>query len=83
MRCSARITATPDYAALEDCDLIIEAVFEDRKVKEEVIAKAQEVIGERHDLRLQHLDPADHLARHDVQGPPRFIGIHFFSPVDA
>ena len=32
----ARITATPDYAALKDCDLVIEAVFEDRKVKEEV-----------------------------------------------
>ncbi|HXD14492.1 MAG TPA: 3-hydroxyacyl-CoA dehydrogenase NAD-binding domain-containing protein, partial [Xanthobacteraceae bacterium] len=41
----ARITATPDYAGLKDCDLIIEAVFEDRKIKEEVIAKAQAVIG--------------------------------------
>src|SRR6185312_15971796 len=40
----ARITATPDYAALADCDLIIEAVFEDRKIKEDGIAKAQAVI---------------------------------------
>src|SRR6202034_1371611 len=37
----AHITATPDYTALADCDLIIEAVFEDRTVKEEGIAKAQ------------------------------------------
>src|SRR5579862_2907485 len=43
----ARITATPDYAALADCDLIIEAVFEDRKVKAEAIAKAQTVIGDK------------------------------------
>ena len=41
----ARITATPDYAALKGCDLIVEAVFEDRKIKEEVIAKAQAAIG--------------------------------------
>src|SRR5213083_1529414 len=29
----SRISATADYAALGDCDLVIEAVFEDRKVK--------------------------------------------------
>src|SRR6516165_1069724 len=37
----SRITATPDYAAIADCDLVIEAVFEDRKVKAETYAKAQ------------------------------------------
>src|SRR5512144_1065236 len=31
----ARITPTADYAALKDCDLVIEAVYEDRKVKAE------------------------------------------------
>ena len=35
----ARITATADYGALKDCDLVIEAVFEDRKVKADVIEK--------------------------------------------
>src|SRR3984893_11726843 len=38
----ARITPTADYAALRDVDLVIEAVFEDRKVKAETFAKAQE-----------------------------------------
>src|SRR5262244_26507 len=37
----SRITATADYAAIADCDLVIEAVFEDRKVKAETYAKAQ------------------------------------------
>ncbi len=41
----ARITPTADYGALADCDLVIEAVFEDRKVKAEAITKAQAVIG--------------------------------------
>src|SRR5215472_10291525 len=37
----SRITATADYAALRDCDLVIEAVFEDRAVKSETYARAQ------------------------------------------
>ena len=42
----ARIAPTPDYGALKDCDLVIEAVFEAREVKAEAIAKAEAVIGE-------------------------------------
>ena len=42
----ARITPTPDYGALADCDLVVEAVFEDRKVKADAIAKAEAAIGE-------------------------------------
>ena len=40
----ARITATTDYAALEGCDLIVEAVFEDVAVKGEVTKKTEAVI---------------------------------------
>jgi len=40
----SRVTATADYNALKDCDLIIEAVFEDRKVKAETYAKAQPLL---------------------------------------
>ncbi len=65
----ARITPTADYAALGDCDLVIEAVFEDRKVKADTFAKAQPLSEARRDLRLQHLDAADHLAGRGVQGP--------------
>src|SRR5712691_6579370 len=42
----ARITPTPDYGALKACDLVVEAVFEDRKVKAETVAKAEAAIGE-------------------------------------
>ena len=37
----ARITPTTDYAALEGCDLVVEAVFEDASVKAEVTASAE------------------------------------------
>jgi 3-hydroxyacyl-CoA dehydrogenase / enoyl-CoA hydratase / 3-hydroxybutyryl-CoA epimerase len=78
----ARITATPDYAALKDCDLVIEAVFEDRKVKEDVIAKAQAVIGTDTIFGSNTSTlPITSLAT-TFKDTPRFIGIHFFSPVD-
>ena len=78
----AHITATPDYAALADCDLIIEAVFEDRKVKEEVIAKAQAAIGKQTVFGSNTSTlPITSLAK-SFKDPGRFVGIHFFSPVD-
>jgi 3-hydroxyacyl-CoA dehydrogenase/enoyl-CoA hydratase/3-hydroxybutyryl-CoA epimerase len=78
----ARITATPDYTALADCDLIIEAVFEDRTVKEEVIAKAQAAIGKQTVFGSNTSTlPISSLAK-TFKDPGRFVGIHFFSPVD-
>src|SRR6202051_5213348 len=40
----SRISATADYNVLKDCDLVIEAVFEDRKVKAETYGRAQPVL---------------------------------------
>jgi 3-hydroxyacyl-CoA dehydrogenase/enoyl-CoA hydratase/3-hydroxybutyryl-CoA epimerase len=78
----SKITPSADYNALKDCDLIIEAVFEDRKIKSEVIAKVQAVIGDKAILASNTSTlPITSLAT-EFKDPPRFIGIHFFSPVD-
>ena len=78
----AQITPTADYAALKDCDLVIEAVFEDRKVKADVIAKIQVVIGDNVIFASNTSTlPITSLAT-EFKDPARFIGIHFFSPVD-
>jgi len=76
------ITPSADYKALADCDLIIEAVFEDRKIKSEVIAKIQAVIGDKAIFASNTSTlPITSLAS-EFKDPARFIGIHFFSPVD-
>jgi 3-hydroxyacyl-CoA dehydrogenase/enoyl-CoA hydratase/3-hydroxybutyryl-CoA epimerase len=78
----ARITPTADYAALKGCDLIVEAVFEDRKVKAETFAKAGAVLGD--DIIFGSNTstlPITSLAK-DYKKAENFIGIHFFSPVD-
>jgi 3-hydroxyacyl-CoA dehydrogenase / enoyl-CoA hydratase / 3-hydroxybutyryl-CoA epimerase len=77
-----RIEPTADYVALKDCDLIIEAVFEDRKVKEEVIGRAQNVIGDETIFGSNTSTlPITSLAA-AFKDRARFIGIHFFSPVE-
>ena len=70
-------------ATSQDCDLVVEAVFEDPKVKAEVIAQGRGGDPSRLRLRLEHLDPADLRPRRRLLGTPaEFIGIHFFSPVE-
>ncbi len=78
----ARITATTDYAQLADCDLIIEAVFEDRAVKAAATAAAalqmpptSVVASNTSTLPITTLAQA-------LAQPENFIGMHFFSPVE-
>ncbi|SFD23760.1 3-hydroxyacyl-CoA dehydrogenase NAD-binding domain-containing protein [Tropicimonas isoalkanivorans] len=78
----ARITPTDDYAALAGCDLIVEAVFEDPKIKAEVTAKAEAVVGEDCIFATNTSTlPISSLAKASRR-PEQFIGIHFFSPVE-
>jgi 3-hydroxyacyl-CoA dehydrogenase/enoyl-CoA hydratase/3-hydroxybutyryl-CoA epimerase len=78
----ARIHTTTDYAKLEGCELIIEAVFEDRKIKADVTAKTEAVIAADAIFASNTSTlPITGLAEASRR-PEQFIGIHFFSPVD-
>ncbi|MEP3280126.1 MAG: 3-hydroxyacyl-CoA dehydrogenase NAD-binding domain-containing protein [Stappiaceae bacterium] len=78
----ARITPTADYEDLRGCDLIIEAVFEDRGVKKTVTEAAEAVLGSRVIFASNTSTlPITSLAEASRR-PKNFIGIHFFSPVD-
>ena len=77
-----RILATTDYAALKDVDLIVEAVFEDPKVKADVTAKVEAATGKDCIFATNTSTlPITGLAGASTR-PDEFIGIHFFSPVD-
>ena len=77
----ARIAASGDYNALKGVDLIVEAVFEDRKVKAEATAKAQAVMPEVVFGSNTSTLPITSLAE-TAKDPAKFIGVHFFSPVE-
>ncbi|MCX4149659.1 3-hydroxyacyl-CoA dehydrogenase NAD-binding domain-containing protein [Paraburkholderia madseniana] len=78
----ARITPSDAFASVADCDLVVEAVFENREIKADVIRKAEAVLpksavfaSNTSTLRITGL------AQHSMR-PGQLIGIHFFSPVE-
>ena len=80
-RSSRRITATPDYAALAGCDLVVEAVFEDPGVKAETTQRAEAHLGPDAIFATNTSTlPIGELAKAS-RDAANFIGIHFFSPV--
>ncbi|MGB7335344.1 MAG: 3-hydroxyacyl-CoA dehydrogenase NAD-binding domain-containing protein [Salaquimonas sp.] len=76
------IKATDNYADLSDCDLIIEAVFEDSEVKR-IVTEQAEANMKKGAIFASNTStiPITDLAKASKR-PTDFIGIHFFSPVD-
>lgn len=76
------ITPTASAADLQGCDLIIEAVFEQRELKAVVTKEAEPMLaaGGFFASNTSTL-PISGLAQAS-RDPKKFVGIHFFSPVD-
>ncbi|WP_310531405.1 3-hydroxyacyl-CoA dehydrogenase NAD-binding domain-containing protein [Novosphingobium sp.] len=78
----ARITPTDDFAKLEGCQMVIEAVFEDLGIKAETTRKAEAIIpADAIFASNTSTLPIGQLASASAR-PGQFIGTHFFSPVD-
>jgi 3-hydroxyacyl-CoA dehydrogenase/enoyl-CoA hydratase/3-hydroxybutyryl-CoA epimerase len=78
----ARIEPTTDYARLDGSELVIEAVFENRAIKAEVTRRAEARLDERAVFATNTSTlPITGLAEASLR-PERFIGMHFFSPVE-
>ncbi|MDH6230458.1 3-hydroxyacyl-CoA dehydrogenase/enoyl-CoA hydratase/3-hydroxybutyryl-CoA epimerase [Mesorhizobium soli] len=76
------ITPSDDYAALEGCDLVVEAVFEDSEVKKAATEKAEAMLKSSAVFASNTSTiPITSLAKNSAR-PKNFVGIHFFSPVD-
>ena len=78
-----RLTGTTDYADLADCDIIIEAVFEDMAIKKEVFGKLDTVAkpGAILASNTSYLD-VDEIAAM-TNRPEDVLGMHFFSPANV
>lgn len=76
------ITPSADYADLNGCDLVVEAVFEDSGVKKAATEQAEAVLKPAAVFASNTSTiPITSLAKNSAR-PKNFVGIHFFSPVD-
>ena len=77
-----RIRATDAMEDLRTCDLVIEAVFEDKDLKAKVSRETLEYVSDSTVFASNTSTiPISDLARASHR-PEQFIGIHFFSPVE-
>jgi len=81
-----RIQPTAAYDQLQGCQLVIEAVFEDRAIKADVTRKAEAALtasGVADAIFATNTStlPIGGLAQASAQ-PTNFIGLHFFSPAE-
>jgi 3-hydroxybutyryl-CoA dehydrogenase len=79
----SRIQGTTDLQSLSDCDLIVEAVFEDLEVKKDLFRKLDEIclpetILTTNTSSLSVTQLASGLSHMD-----RIIGLHFFNPIQV
>lgn len=76
------IHATDKVSDLQGCDLVIEAVFENRALKAQVTQEAEAVMNAAGVFATNTSTlPITGLAQASVR-PTKFVGLHFFSPVD-
>ncbi|NQZ10099.1 MAG: enoyl-CoA hydratase/isomerase family protein [Algicola sp.] len=80
--CVAQLNGSIDYQTLADCDLVIEAVFEDIDVKKTLFAKLDDVCKADAILatNTSYLD-IDEIAA-TISRPQQVVGMHFFSPAN-
>jgi len=76
-----RITVAPDYEALTDCDLVIEAATEDEQIKRQIFLNLRDILPETTLLASNTSSiPITRLAS-VTHRPEQFIGMHFMNPV--
>ncbi len=77
-----RVDIGTESDELAECELVIEAVFEDPVLKGEVLSRAASVVSKETVIATNTSTlPITRLAA-AVPSPERFVGIHFFSPVE-
>lgn len=73
-----RLRPTPDFSSLGECELVIEAVFEDLKVKRGVFSKMEEAVSDSTVLATNTSSFLVEEIAAAVAHPERVMGLHFF-----
>lgn len=79
----SRLTTTTDYRGFHNADIVIEAVFEDLKIKQAMVADVEK-LKQQKEIIFATNTSAIPIAQVAAQAthPERVIGMHYFSPVE-
>ena len=80
-RYAANLSGSLDYEAFSDCDWVIEAVFEEVSIKQEVFQKLEGVISPECILATNTSSLSVAEIASTLDHPERVVGFHFFNPV--
>lgn len=77
----ALVTGTTDKSRYADCDFVIEAVFEEVGVKQQVFSEIEKIIAEDAILATNTSSLSVEAIGSKLAHPERLVGFHFFNPV--
>lgn len=80
-RLRALVTGSTSKDAFADADVVIEAVFEDLKVKQQVFAEVEAVVSDTCVLLTNTSSLSVTAMAENLAHPERVVGFHFFNPV--
>ena len=80
-RLSLLITGSADQSVFAGCDFIIEAIFEELSLKQELFKKLENVISPECVLATNTSSLSVEKMSQGLKNPERVVGFHFFNPV--
>jgi 3-hydroxyacyl-CoA dehydrogenase/enoyl-CoA hydratase/3-hydroxybutyryl-CoA epimerase len=81
-RLAGLLTGTDDWTGFRGTDLVVEAVFEDLEVKRSVVAELESAVPAETVIATNTSTIPISRISERMRHPERFLGMHFFSPVD-
>ena len=75
-----KIKPCTDLQDFKDCDLVIEAIIENKEIKTKVFQQLEEIVSDECVISSNTSSISITSLSSDLKNPKRFIGIHFFNP---
>jgi 3-hydroxybutyryl-CoA dehydrogenase len=76
----SKIKPCHELSGLKDCDLVIEAIIENKEIKTKVFQELEHIVSEKCVISSNTSSISITTLQAELQNPERFIGIHFFNP---
>ena len=75
-----RIKFCTELSDFKDCDLVIEAIIENKEIKTKVFQQLEEIVSDKCIISSNTSSISITSLSSELKNPARFIGIHFFNP---